>query len=62
MPTPPAGTNAVRPLGTVARFSTQKVLRMRVYQYASSHRELVTDNGVTVTDNGEDVWIMVPDA
>ena len=46
----------------VARVSTQRALRVLVYRSASAHRELVTDNGVTVTDNGEDVWIMVPDA
>ena len=45
----------------VARLASQRVLRVRVYKSASAHREVVTDDGITVTDNGEEVWVMVPD-
>lgn len=46
----------------VARVSTQRVLRVLVNKSTSAHRETVTDGGTPVTYDGEEVWIMVPDA
>ena len=42
--------------------TTQPPLRMLVFRSPGAHRETVTLDGATVTDNGEEVWVMVPDA
>lgn len=42
--------------------TTQPPLRMLVFKSPGAHREDVTLDGEPVTDNGEEVWVMVPDA
>lgn len=46
----------------VAVASTQPALRVLVYRSVSGHPETVTDGGTPVTYDGEEVWVMVPDA
>jgi hypothetical protein len=46
----------------VAVASSQPVLRVLVYRSVSGHPETVTDGGTPVTYDGEEVWVMVPDA
>jgi hypothetical protein len=45
-----------------AVLATQPMLRVLVFKSVSAHRETVTDNGEVITFDGEEVWIMVPDA